>query len=352
MPNIWIFDIEPHEQRYTSEWQHYLPLQLQAAVEAKEKGNWRVRVISGPDKPKAPPSGAFLNYADTNIYKSYQVAKFAALVQSGAVGRRDRILFTDAWHPGVINVRYMSDLLNMRLEIQVMWHAGSYDRWDALGQAIKNKNWSYNFERAVFAASNRNYFAGRFHENLFLTKIQPEEKRTSRFVAWPMEYLQPILKPLAETPNKDTILFPHRLAPEKQPEVLKMLQQRLSEYRVIFAQERQLTKAQYHAELARSLAIFSANKQETLGIGVYEGILAGAVPIVPNRLSYPKMYPGLCYPSEWTMSFDDAVAHADDIAGFIHRTIENKNKHQLARLGKQVGGRYFNGDKLYASLLR
>ncbi|SLN41635.1 glycosyltransferase [Pseudooctadecabacter jejudonensis] len=352
MSTIWIFDIEAHEQRYTGEWREHLPRQLKAAIASRELGKWQVKLVSGPAKSKAPEAGKFLNFADTNIYKSYQVAKFAALVQSGQVGRKDRVLFTDAWHPGVINVRYMSDLLNLRLEIQVMWHSGSYDRWDALGQAVKNKSWSYAFERAVFDAAERNYFAGRYHENLFLTKIKPENPKTSRFVGWPMEYLTPILKPLADTADKDTILFPHRLALEKQPEILKMLQQRLSEYRIIFAQEKQLSKAEYHKELARSLAVFSASKQETLGIGVFEGLMAGAVPIVPYRLSYPKMYPGFTYPSEWTMSLDDAYANADSIAGFIHQAIEKKSKLRLAKMAKQVAGRYFNGDKLYASLLR
>ena len=35
--------------------------------------------------------------------------------------------------------------------------------------------------------------------------------------------------------------------------------------------------------------VFSANTQETLGIS-HEGVLVGAMPTVPDRLSYTEMY--------------------------------------------------------------
>lgn len=42
---------------------------------------------------------------------------------------------------------------------------------------------------------HRNVGSRWHHENLFLTKIKPDNPKTSRFVGWPMEYLTPILKP-------------------------------------------------------------------------------------------------------------------------------------------------------------
>ena len=42
--------------------------------------------------------------------------------------------------------------------------------------------------------------------------------------------------------------------------------------------------------LMRSKVVFSANTQETLGIGCYEGTLVGALPNGTDRLSYSEMY--------------------------------------------------------------
>ena len=56
--------------------------------------------------------------------------------------------------------------------------------------------------------------------------------------------------------------------------------------------------------------VFSANLQETLGISCYEGALAGALPMVPDRLSYSEMYmDDFKYPSEWTKSWTSYKKH-------------------------------------------
>ena len=60
--------------------------------------------------------------------------------------------------------------------------------------------------------------------------------------------------------------------------------------------------------------VFSANVQETLGISCYEGALAGAIPMVPDRLSYSEMYSdGFKYPSEWTESWDSYLKYKDHL---------------------------------------
>ena len=51
-----------------------------------------------------------------------------------------------------------------------------------------------------------------------------------------------------------------------------------------------MTKDEYHNILGEAKIVFSANLQETLGISAYEGALVGAIPMVPDRLSYTEMY--------------------------------------------------------------
>ena len=46
----------------------------------------------------------------------------------------------------------------------------------------------------------------------------------------------------------------------------------------VVAQDKVPTKDEYHMLLMRSKVVFSANTQETLGIGCYEGTLVGALP--------------------------------------------------------------------------
>ncbi|WP_143009492.1 glycosyltransferase family 4 protein [Pelagibacterium luteolum] len=345
-----MFDIEPHEQRYTSEWKHYLPLQLRNA--AKQRGTgWKVRVINGGATSGAITSGAFMDFAETNIYKSRQVAKFAKAVRAEQVKAGDRVLFADAWHPGVMSVRYMADLLKLGIGIHVMWHAGSYDPADQLGQKIKHKAWSFAFEQAVYHAASISYFATKFHRDLFVKKLQVSGTKT-KIVGWPMEYLKTVFAPYAGRKKEKIILFPHRMAAEKQPNALRALERLLPGYDLVFAQEQNLTKDQYRDLVARSEAVFSASLQETLGIGVYEGLLCGAMPIVPKRLSYVEMYPGWCYDSSWTRSRRAVNQSKSVFAPYIRQLLRGRDPEKIDRLAQLVGGQYFSGDNLYGSLFR
>ena len=128
-------------------------------------------------------------------------------------------------------------------------------------------------------------------------------------------------------------MFPHRVAPEKQPEIFKDLAKELPEYEFIICQEHNFTKDEYHSLLERSKMVFSANLQETLGISCYEGALSGAIPMVPDRLSYTEMYSeDFKYPSEWTESWESYLKHKDHLIREIRIWMERYDT--IAETGK------------------
>ena len=102
---IYIVDIEAVDTRYTKQWKEYLPKQLQRAT------NEAVIVISGGETPQATTPGAFLNFGGTNVYKSNQLKKIGEMFCNGTVHNGDYFLYTDAWNPTVIQLRYMAELL-------------------------------------------------------------------------------------------------------------------------------------------------------------------------------------------------------------------------------------------------
>jgi len=107
MANVFLVDLESVESRYTGEWKRHVPNLL-------TKAGHNVQIISGPtDIPTATTPGAFLNFGGTNIYKSSQVEQMGRLFCSGSVQPGDHFIFTDAWHPGIINLKYMSELLEL-----------------------------------------------------------------------------------------------------------------------------------------------------------------------------------------------------------------------------------------------
>lgn len=334
---IYLIDLEPVETRYTAQWKTHLPKLLAAH-------GHEVEVISGPsDIPTATTPGAFLNFGGTNVYKANQVEQMGRLFCAGSVKSGDHFLFTDAWHPGIINLKYMSELLGVPVTIHALWHAGSYDPQDFLGRLIGDARWVRDAERSFFGAVDHNYFATQFHIDMFcdvFMDLWAKESCTKHGkivrTGWPMEYMEDTLSMYKHMPKRDLILFPHRIAPEKQVEIFRDLKEHLPKYEFIVCQDQQLSKNEYHNLLGEAKLIFSANLQETLGISWYEGAVVDAIPMVPDRLSYSEMaLEEFTYPSEWTESYSSYIKHRSLVIDKIIHYIENYEKF-LPGLNKQV----------------
>jgi len=352
---IHLVDIEAVDTRYTKQWKEYLPLQLQRAT------NEAVKVISGGETPQATTPGAFLNFGGTNVYKSKQLEQIGEMFCNGDVKDGDYFLYTDAWNPTVIQLRYMAKLLDIDVSIGGLWHAGSYDPHDFLGRLIGDEPWVRHAERSMYECYDNNFFATDFHIDMFVDTILDKGENWSMAetmeihekvvrVGWPMEYLKNSLDSYKGMEKRDLILFPHRIAPEKQVDIFRDLADQLPEYEFVVCQESELTKNEYHNLLGEAKLVFSANLQETLGISWYEGALVDAIPMVPDRLSYSEMaLPEFKYPSAWTEDYSTYRSNRDKVVAQIREYIENYDDF-LVSLDKQrtkLNKEFFSGVQLY-----
>ncbi len=347
---IYIVDIEAVDTRYTKQWKEYLPKQLRRAT------NEDVVVISGGETPQATTPGAFLNFGGTNVYKSKQLEKIGEMFCAGTVKDGDYFLYTDAWNPTVIQLRYMAELLGVDVTIGGLWHAGSYDPQDFLGRLIGDKPWVRHAEISMFECYDDNFFASDFHIDLFTDVFDEDyaiDYNSIKRVGWPMEYLKGSLDSYKGMEKRDLILFPHRVAPEKQVEIFRDLAQRLPQYEFVVCQDQELSKNEYHNLLGEAKMVFSANLQETLGISWYEGALVDAIPMVPDRLSYSEMaLPEFKYPSEWTENYDAYLHNRDKVVAQIVNYMENYDDLQVS-LEKQrtkLNKEFFSGAALYDAI--
>jgi hypothetical protein len=365
---VFLIDLEAVETRYTGQWKTHVPNLLR-------KAGHNVQIISGPtDIPTATTPGAFLNFGGTNIYKSAQVEQMGRLFCNGSVHSGDHFIFTDAWHPGIINLKYMSELLGIPVVTHGLWHAGSYDPQDFLGRLVGDKPWVRHAEKSFFHAFDHNYFATQFHIEMFFVNLlndYPTENpwfeddladlRAGNLLAdkiirtgWPMEYMDNTLAMYKNMPKRDLILFPHRIAPEKQVEIFRDLATHLPQYEFVVCQDQQLTKNEYHNLLGEAKIVFSANLQETLGISCYEGAVVDAIPMVPDRLSYTEMYcEGFKYPSVWTESFEAYQAHRPDLCVQIMLHMDNYTTRipQIRKQAKDLHDNFFSASNLLSNLV-
>jgi glycosyltransferase involved in cell wall biosynthesis len=251
----------------------------------------------------------------------------------------------------------MAELLGVDITIGGLWHAGSYDPQDFLGRLIGDKPWVRHAEQSMYECYDDNFFATDFHIDMFLETLGEDftmDSDKAVKVGWPMEYLKDSLVQYKGMQKRNLILFPHRVAPEKQVDIFRALAERLPQYEFVVCQDQELTKNEYHNLLGEAKMVFSANLQETLGISWYEGALVDAIPMVPDRLSYSEM--GLDvfkYPSEWTEDYDAYLHNRDKVVAQIVEYMENYDDF-LPNINKQVtklNKEFFSGKELYEEII-
>lgn len=326
MNTIWIIPIEPIEQRYTKQWYDNIPVLLEKEISSRGL-DYQVVTIDGEDfAPEQRTEGAFLDFGATNVYKATQTAEVSKLFSNGKIKAGDKFLVTDAWNFIITPIRYMSDLLDIPVEIHGIWHAGAYDPTDILGYKMR-PDWPHHVERSWFHACDYNYYATNFHKKIFLRHLNIPQGEYNKAIrsGQPHEAIIDKLRMLSGMPKEKRIMWPHRYNADKQPEIAEHLAQK---YNMVITQKMNLNKDEYYNTLAGSIAIFSCALHENLGISVMEAVLTGAIPIVPDRASYSEMYlDEFKYPSEWTESYENFIKHHDELTAFIDEKIDNFEKY-------------------------
>ncbi len=323
MNTIWIIPIEPIDQRYTKQWYDNIPVIL----EQQAGSDYNVVTVDGEDfAPEQRTEGAFLDFGATNVYKATQTAEVSKLFSNGKVKAGDKFLVTDAWNFIITPIRYMSDLLDIPVEIHGIWHAGAYDPTDILGYKMR-KDWPQHVERSWFHACDYNYYATNFHKDMFLRNLNINQGAYSKAVrsGQPHELIVDQLTQYQNTEKKRTVMWPHRYNDDKQPDIAEDL---ASDFDFIITQKMNLDKADYYKTMGESQVIFSCALHENLGISVMEAVLAGAIPIVPDRASYKEMYLAeFKYPSEWTQDFQSYTYYRPQLVEFIQERLDNADAY-------------------------
>lgn len=350
MKKIFIVDIEALDNRYTKQWSTHIPQLLRNQFPANE-----IDVISGEVQSyDAPQAGAFFDFASTIEYKASQAQKIARLFKQGAVEPGDIFFFTDAWNQTVHSVKYLSELLEIPVHCVGIWHAGAYDPTDILGFTIQNIEWVTHLEKSYFHAYDMNFFGTKQHADKFYY-MGLNNAHKEMIVGYPFEYLAE-LKPKSPPENKKRIVvFPHRLNGDKAPWVFDKIARIMKDIdpsiSFVRTQDYDLPKKEYYNFLKNCSVVFSVNKHENLGIGVFEAMISGAFPLVPNKLSYKEMYPkefkydishlreNEIYENDFNTNF------CITMAGRIKEAVDNYNYQQIEEAADKILKNFFSFDR-------
>lgn len=284
---IYHVPIEPIEARYSATWFKGIP-----ALFAHETVTPMVHVVGTGEKHEIK-DGAFLDVTGTMIWKSEQLAHLLRYIQAGRIGDNDVILFHDLWFPGLEALFYARAGLGLKFKIAGLLHAGTYDEQDWTVRKGMRK-WGHYLENAWFNEVDLIFVATDYHRRL-VSEHRVVNSGKLAVVPFPAGWPSIIKAQGTIPPKSKIVVFPHRLDPEKQPEVFDKLAEKLRpdfpQWQFVKSMDVCKSKAQYYQLLAHSSIAYSSAMQETWGIAMQEATIMGCIPVVPDDLSYSEMYP-------------------------------------------------------------
>lgn len=348
MRTLYIIDIEPLDNRYTKQWHEWIPL----LADAKLGDQFEIVQISGTPYA-APQAGAFFNFASTCTYKAEQAVQIAQLFERNEVRDGDVFFFTDAWNQTVHTVKYISELNDINVKCVGIWHAGWYDPTDILGMKIVNQGWVSHLERSMAMAYDLNIFGTEQHLKKFLHKYPDTQHKRMEVCGYPLEYINGLRN---DEQKENVVVFPHRLNEDKAPYLFDMLETTVREtygrndITFVKTQQHNLSKEYYYDLLKKCKVVFSANKHENLGIGTFEAMSAGCIPLVPNKLSYAEMYSA---PFKYDIDpnatiYDYPGLYLDSLGKLIINFVDNYDDYEFLRQQDitRIQRDFFSGDKM------
>lgn len=273
--------IECLEERYSKQWNSWFPRQFNI-----REVKWTS--IYPHSLKSVIEHGSFLDVVNTNYFKAGQLQLITRKINDGDVKDGDIFFFHDLWYPGLEMLAYIRDGLGIDFKIYGILHAGTWDHEDFLYRSGMEA-WAKHIEEGWFQFVDGVFVATMFHRDLLSQsrKIEFSKIHVTGLPIYP-EFVESVKK-------ENIVVFPHRLDPEKHPEIFEKLalelQQRNRTWGFFYSKEYCRTKQEYYDLLNKSKIAISFADQETWGIAMQEALFCGCIPLVPDKLSYQELYP-------------------------------------------------------------
>ena len=337
---IHILDYINPELRHVDHWRTIVPSML-------EHNGYDVNIIQGDDL--VPNDSGLLG---ETYYKTSQFASICDNMLRGMISPNDVFIIGDAWNPTVLSIRYMSDIHKLNLKIIGFWRDGIYDVdskiW--MNTVRQPRQWSRAFERSLFTAYDYNCFLSQVRADKF--KSRYNFKRDNKVVVsgFPYGGIRELRDAYPHIEKEDIIVLPHDSFNEDQRDIFKALQRYLSDYKFVDCAELRLSRTEYYDVLIRAKGIMAINLSESDPTNIYEGMVFGCVPIVPNRLVYNEVFPEKYhYNSYYTQPpMLNFVRGREYMHNAIRNVIDNYSKlsDELFRDSIDIENKYFSNDEL------
>lgn len=293
--------IEPLEERYTAQ-------MLRWVEDALKSLGVEYRIVLPATKDyQSIKHGQWLDTYSTTRYRSDQISLVATQFENGFIKDGDVFLVGDVWYPGIEAIRLMADLSHIKIKIAGWHYAGTADPADLLHRELGDwartwEHWLMNYGLDAVCVGSE------FHKNMLRASFGRKVEIYPLGLAWQPDEVKQYATPRGQ--RSKIVVFPHRIAPEKDPEAFYELARiykdsgwqfvvstnnaRVAEKVMVDPKAKYISvawhknKQDYYKFLAQCSIYYSNATQETFGYSLHEAIALGLAVVAPMRCSYPE----------------------------------------------------------------
>lgn len=290
-------------------------------------------------------------------YKTSQFGHVYDLVLTNGITTGDTIIISDAWNVTALALRYISDIENLNLKIIGYWRDGIFDVNSRIWKrtARKSRRWSTALERTLCYVYDYNCFFSAVQSHKFKGRYRYKDSPTIVDMGLPYGSIRRIRDTYDRVDRENIIIIPHNTYDEDQYSIYEALKTDFPQYEFVMCSDYRLTRSEYYELLNRAKATMAINLSETDPTNIYEGMVFGCVPIVPDRLVYAEVFPGeYQYPSYYTqpprLNF---VRGRDHMHNVIRQAMEDYDSlsSSVERYSIDIESKYFT-DQLLLNIVK
>ena len=265
-----------------------------------------------------------LQDVEYNVSNITDVCSIELLIKSKVISSDDVFVFTNAWTSNIPMIKSWCEYYNITPEMYGFWHQ------DIVSAPSHTYPWRKAFNLSICKCLHGNFFICDEHAEAFKTSINKDLK-SIQVCKFPMEYLGLEVGKLKNNFNKsDVLVFPFYNWSESQESIFYDWKRSLKGVQPVFCNEKErLTRSHLLNQIATAKVAWLPYDMPNLGQQIYECLLLGTIPMVPNIHGFEKFVPKeFMYPVSWTKNVINYSANAPDMISMIYEFTNNYDSYK------------------------
>lgn len=296
------------------------------------------KIISEPNSWETHLASLLHGYVEASDMTDYVIEEITDLsvikkyFEEYKITNEDKFIFPNAWTNATVYIRHWSELYKVTPTMIGFWSRGCYINDDYEFRPCGDRNWRKVFERSSFRCLDRSYFVSEYFKEqfrIYVSKFVFPERLS--IMPFPLDYLSLETDAYkADFYKQDMIVFPWSKYSEFHEQIMYDFKRVFKNVQIIFAQENEpIPRYQLLNQLAKAKIAFLPYKAPNIGKEIYECILLGAIPLIPDVEGLEDFVPAeFRYPVEWTSSIFNYTIYAPELTAKIKDLIDNYDQYK------------------------